>query len=77
MKKTTALLLLLWAFSSCNNDLNIATGLKRGDRRYTETKYCIIVEKCEGFDGLNNAIWEYEKIIPKDSIKQEIPLEQL
>lgn len=77
MKKFILLLFFLLAFSSCVNDLNIAIGLKKGDRRFTETDYCIIVEKCTGFNALNDAFWEYEKIIPKDSIKQEISLEQL
>lgn len=74
MKKIIAFLLFLLAFSSCNNDLNTATKLKVGDRRYTETDYCIIVEKCTGFNSLNGAFWEYERIIPKDSIKREILL---
>lgn len=74
MKKIIALLLFLLAFSSCNNDLNDAIGLKKGDRRYTETEYCIVVEKCTGFNAQNDAFWEFEKIIPKDSIKQVIPL---
>ena len=77
MKKIILLLLFLLSFSSCVNDLNIATGLKTGDKRYTETDYCIIVEKCIGFNGLGDATWKYEKIIPKDSIKQEITHEKL
>lgn len=77
MRKIILLLFFLLAFSSCVNDLNTAIGLKRGDRRFTETQYCIVVEKCEGFDGLNNAVWEYEKIIPKDTIKQELPFTDL
>lgn len=74
MKKIILLPLFLLAFSSCYNELNDAIGLKEGDRRFTETEYCIVVEKCTGFTGLNKAVWAYEKIIPKDSIKQEIPL---
>ena len=74
MKKIIVLLLFLLVFSSCYNDLNDATGLKKGDRRYTETEYCIVVEKCDGFNALNYAFWKFERIIPKDSINQEIPL---
>lgn len=73
MKKIIVILLFLLAFSSCNNDLNYATGLKEGDRRFTETEYCIVVEKCTGFNVLHDAFWEFERIIPKDSIKQKIP----
>lgn len=68
--KKLLLLLSLVVLSSCTNDLNTAIGLKIGDRRYTETDYCIVVEKCTGFNGLHDAYWEYEKIIPKDSINQ-------
>ena len=74
MKKTTLLLLLSLILSSCVNDLNIATGLKKGDKRFTETDYCIIVEECIGFDAWDDAIWKYKRVIPKDSIKQEILL---
>jgi hypothetical protein len=74
MKKIIILLFFLLSFSSCINDLNTATGLKKGDKRFTETDYCIIVEECIGFDGLNDTIWKYKKVIPKDSIKQEILL---
>jgi len=77
MKKFILLLFFILAFSSCNNDLNTAIGLKVGDRRYTETDYCIVVEKCTGFNGLHDAYWKYEKIIPKDSVKQKIPLSDL
>lgn len=68
MKKLLFLLSLV-VLSSCTNDLNTAIKLREGDKRFTETECCIVVEKCTGFNVLHEAFWEYEKIIPKDSIK--------
>ncbi len=68
MKKITiALLLLLLAFSSCN-ETNTIIGLKEGDKRVTITEHYIYVEECTFVNMLNQGIWKYEKIISKDSI---------
>ena len=68
MKKVLMLLMFVFLLSGCDDKYKLI-GLKVGDIRTTETEHYIYVEKCGGFNGLNEPFWEYVKIISKDSIK--------
>lgn len=67
MKKLLLLAFAVIMLTGCNDKYKII-GLKEGDIRTTETEHYIYVEKCGGFNGLNEPFWEYVKIISKDSI---------
>ena len=67
MKKLLLLALAAIMMVGCDDKYKII-GLKEGDIRTTETEHYIYVEKCGGFNGLNEPFWEYVKIISKDSI---------
>lgn len=68
MKKLLLLLLSLLVLNSCN-ETNTVIGLKEGDVRITVTEHYIYVEKCTFVNMLNQGVWEYEKVINRDSIK--------
>ena len=68
MKKLLLLLLSLVVLSSCDKT-NTIIRLKEGDTRITVTEHYIYVEKCTFVNMLNQGIWEYEKVINRDSIK--------
>lgn len=68
MKKLLLLVFAVIMLTGCNDKYEIIS-LKEGDIRTTETEHYIYVEKCGGFNGLNEPFWEYVKIISKDSIK--------
>ena len=69
MKKIIGFLcLFLMLLVSCdNNDINSIIGLKEGDLRITVTENYIYIEKCSGFNFVDDAFWKYEKILNKDS----------
>lgn len=62
------LLMFVFLLSGCDDKYKII-GLKEGDIRTTETEHYIYVEKCSGFNRLDEPFWEYVKIVSKDSIK--------
>ena len=68
MKKIFIILFITFLCINCSNKVDTIIGLKQGDIRTTETKHYILIEKCIGFNGFNEALWTFEDIICKDTL---------
>ena len=79
MKKIFFLCFSILLLAGCSKDgRNVSYEYSEGDLKLTITRDYIIIDSCTGFNGFDQAFWEYDRTISKsDSVACHELLERL